>query len=162
MTYVGDGEVSAVLHPTARQGSVRVRAMTAIVLADMDLTGGRYSLYRLDLAARGGGPKPHFHRTFSESFQVLSGEIELYDGQQWVLGHPGDHLFIPEGAIHGFRNVSDAPASMLMMSVPGARREDYFGEQAEVFEAGRQLTAEQWTDLYARHDQYMVTPDARA
>jgi mannose-6-phosphate isomerase-like protein (cupin superfamily) len=156
MTYIGEGTTSAVFTPATGQGSLRVGPMTGAVVADTELTRGRYSLYRLDLAARAGGAAPHFHRTFAESFQVLSGAVELYDGSAWVAGGPGDHLFVPEGGIHGFRNVSDEPASMLMMSIPGARREAYFAELARVSASGHRLSPEEWTELFARHDQYMV------
>ena len=124
------------------------------VLATGDDTGGRYSLYRIDLDARSGGAEPHFHTRFAESFTVLSGEVALYDGQAWVRAVTGDHLFVPERGVHGFRNDSDAPAAMLMMSTPGAPREDYFAELLEV--AGRELSPQEWTALYARHDQVMV------
>jgi quercetin dioxygenase-like cupin family protein len=156
MSYVGDGTRSAIVRPAAGQGSLRVGTMSGRVVADIELTGGRYSLYQLDLAARAGGAAPHFHRTFAESFQVLGGTVELYDGSAWVAGRPGDHLFVPEGGIHGFRNVSDEPAAMLMMSIPGARREAYFAELARVTAGGRELSPEEWAALFARHDQYMV------
>ena len=45
---------------------------------------------------------------------------------------------------------------MLILFAPGAPRERYFLELAEVAASGRVLTPEEWTDLYARHDQYMV------
>ena len=126
------------------------------VLATGADTGGRYSLYRIDLEARSGGARPHFHTRFAESFTVLSGEVALYDGASWVPAGPGDHLFIPERGVHGFRNDSDAPAALLMMSTPAAPREDYFAELLEV--AGRELSPQEWTALYARHDQVMVDP----
>ena len=126
------------------------------MLATSAVTGGRYSLYRIDLAARSGGAQPHFHTGFAESFTVLSGEVALYDGTSWVRAGAGDHLFVPERGVHGFRNDSDAPAAMLMMSTPGAPREDYFAELAEVVEHGRTLSPQEWTALYARHDQVMV------
>lgn len=126
------------------------------VLATSADTGGRYSLYRIDLEAGSGGAEPHFHHRFAESFTVLSGEVALYDGAEWVPATTGDHLFVPERGVHGFRNDSEAPAAMLMMSTPGSPREDYFAELAEVFGSGRELSPEEWTALYARHDQVMV------
>jgi mannose-6-phosphate isomerase-like protein (cupin superfamily) len=126
------------------------------VVAPPEATGGRYSLYRIDLEPRSGGARPHFHTRFAESFTVLSGEVALYDGGSWVTAGEGDHLFVPERGVHGFRNDSDAPASLLMMSTPGVRREDYFAELQDVFASGRQLTPAEWEALYARHDQVMV------
>jgi mannose-6-phosphate isomerase-like protein (cupin superfamily) len=156
VTYLGDGERTAALIPRAAQQDLRVGSMTATVVASMRQTGGRYSLYRLDLAPHGGGAAPHFHRGFAESFQVLAGIVQLYDGAEWADARDGDHLYVPEGGIHGFRNDRPEPVSMLMMSIPGAPREDYFAELARVAERGAELTPQEWTELYARHDQYMV------
>ena len=72
------------------------------------------------------GPGPHFHRTMAESFYVLEGTIALFDGRQWRPSGPGDWVHVPIGGIHGFRNESGAPASMLIHFAPGAPREGYF------------------------------------
>jgi hypothetical protein len=45
-------------------------------------TDGDFVLYRWHMAGPPGGPDPHFHRSLSESFFVLDGEIRLYDGGQ--------------------------------------------------------------------------------
>jgi hypothetical protein len=45
---------------------------------------------------------------------------------------------------------------MLVLFAPCAPREAYFEEPAEIVASGRQLGEEEWTDLYGRHDQYMV------
>lgn len=126
------------------------------VLAPPSLTGGAYSLYRVDLPPRSGGARPHVHEHFVESFTVLSGTVTLLDGAEWVAGSTGDHLVVPVRGVHGFRNDSDEPASLLMLSVPGADRGAYF---RELLEAG-DLSDEQWTALYARHDQVMVDDPA--
>ena len=125
-------------------------------LATTESTGGDFGLFRWDMGATPSGPDPHFHRTMSESFYVLTGTVRLYDGARWVDAVPGDFLFVPPGGTHAFRNTSGAPASMLMLFAPGAPRERYFTELVEIAATGRTLTAQEWTDLYARHDQYMV------
>ena len=117
-------------------------------------SAGAYSLYRIDLPPRAGGARPHLHHTFVESFTVLSGTATLLDGTEWVAAEVGDHLVVPALGVHGFRNDTDAPASLLMMSTPGAAREDYFDELLAV--ADRELSAQEWTALFARHDQVMV------
>lgn len=157
MSYLGAGETAAVL--AADGATMSLGATTVRVLADQHVTGGRYSMYALDLPPRGGAASPHFHRRFSESFQVVAGQVELYDGRGWVEAEPGAHLFIPPGSIHGYRNRSSEPASLLMLSCPGVAREDYFAELADIAASGRQLSAEEWEELLARHDQYAV-PEA--
>ena len=101
------------------------------------------------------GPDPHFHKTVSESFYVLSGQIRLHDGSRWVDAVAGDFLYVPEGGIHGFRNSSGEPASMLILFAPGAPREDYFETLADA--ARREAMDEQArTEFYLRHDTYWV------
>ncbi|MET8867836.1 cupin domain-containing protein [Nonomuraea sp. NPDC004580] len=125
-------------------------------LATGGSTGGAFGLYRYEMPAKPSGPSPHFHRTMTESFYVLDGTIRLYNGDKWADGKPGDFLFVPEGGIHAFRNESGEPATMLILFTPGAPREGYFEELAEIAATGRQLSPDEWTELYLRHDQYMV------
>ncbi len=132
------------------------RILSNTVVATSADTDGRYSLYRIDLPAGSPGAKPHRHSRFAESFTVLTGEVALYDGARWLIAVEGDHLYVPPQGVHGFRNDSGAPAAMLMMSTPGAPREDYFEELLAVRESGRVLSPQEWTELYARHDQVMV------
>ena len=126
---------------------------TAHYLATGESTGGQFGLYRWEMAAAPSGPKPHFHRTISESFYVLSGTILLFDGTAWIDGEPGDFLFVPEGGIHAFRNESGEPATMLILFAPGAPREDYFETTARMA-GGLVLSDEDKAAFYVRHDTY--------
>ncbi|MGL5852201.1 MAG: cupin domain-containing protein [Phycicoccus sp.] len=113
-------------------------------------------LYRWDFGPEPSGPAPHFHRTFSESFYVLSGSMRIHDGRRWLEAGPDDLLHAPAGSVHGFRNESGARARMLVMFAPGAPREAFFEELAGLAGSGRDVGPEEWGELYARHDQYMV------
>ena len=123
------------------------------------LAGARHGdaelgVFRWSMDERRSGPDPHFHRTMSESFYVLSGQVRIFEGRTWVDCSPGDFVHVPPGAVHGFRNESGAPAEMLILFAPGAPREGYFEELAEIGASGRRLDDAEWTELYARHDQY--------
>jgi mannose-6-phosphate isomerase-like protein (cupin superfamily) len=89
-------------------------------------TDGRFGLYRWEMGPAPSGPGPHFHRSISESFYILRGSIRIHDGRRWIDTRPGDFIHVPEGGIHGFRNESGEPASMLIHFAPGAPREAYF------------------------------------
>lgn len=90
-------------------------------------TGGLFGLYRWEMEPEAGGPGPHFHRTMTESFYVLTGTVAIFDGRDWVQVVPGGFVHVPIGGIHGFRNASPVePASMLLHFAPGAPREAYF------------------------------------
>lgn len=151
------GRVSATLRPAGAPPELRMIGGGAVHhLATGATTAGEYGLYRWEMAPPPSGPAAHFHRTISESFYVLSGTVRLYDGATWVDAVPGDFLYVPAGGVHAFRNESGAPASMLLLFAPGAPREAYFAELADIAADGPRLSAGQWTELYARHDQYMV------
>jgi quercetin dioxygenase-like cupin family protein len=156
MSFSGDGEVSASYRPEDRLERVTSRATQALLVATGSLTAGRYGLFRWDMKPRAGGPKPHFHRTYSEAFYVLAGTVRVYDGAVWVDAAVGDYLYVPEHGIHAFENAADAAASMLILFAPGAPREAYFRELAAIQREGRELSPDELADVYARHDQTMV------
>jgi mannose-6-phosphate isomerase-like protein (cupin superfamily) len=133
---------------TLRSGTV------ARFVAPGSVTSGQFGLFEWHMQPRSGGPAAHFHKTFSESFYVMSGMVRLYNGEDWAEARQGDFLYVPQRGVHAFRNDSDQPASMLILFAPGAPREAYFHELAEISATGRQLSFDEWTELFARHDQY--------
>jgi uncharacterized RmlC-like cupin family protein len=151
-----DGEVSAILRPADAIEPLMVGTTSARFVATGDVTNGHFGLFQWDMSAQVGGAAAHFHRTFTESFYVLSGSVRLFDGAAWVEASTGDFMFVPQRGIHGFRNESGEPASLLILFTPGPPREKYFRELAEIRASGRTPSDEEWIDLYSRHDQYMV------
>ena len=150
------GEVSATFRRAhAIPQLARSDGGAAHYLATTATTEGKFGLYRWDMGPGVSGPDPHFHRTLSESFFVLSGVVRLYDGAGWLSAHPGDFLYVPEGGIHGFKNESGEPASMLLLFAPGASREDYFETLADTAQWA-EMTDEERTDFYLRHDNHWL------
>ncbi len=145
------GEVSAWLRRDDAEPDITYRSGgTCEYLATGDRTGGRFGLYRWSFGEEETGPDPHFHRAISEQFYVLSGEVSLYDGDDWITARSGDFLYVPEGGLHGFRGRDHA--SMLLMFAPGGPREDYF----ETLARGEEMTEEQRAEFMVRHDTYWV------
>jgi mannose-6-phosphate isomerase-like protein (cupin superfamily) len=99
--YAGEnGLANATFRPTDRPPDLtQPSGGTVRHLATGESTRGQFGLYRWEMTAAQSGPNPHFHRTISESFYVLTGTIQLYAGSGWVDGTPGDFLFVPEGGI---------------------------------------------------------------
>lgn len=125
VVHDGDGEVSAWTRPADAPAELTFPSGgTCEYLATGEQTSGRFGLYRWTFGEEESGPDPHFHRTLSEQFYVLAGQVRLFDGRGWVTAGPGDFLYVPQGGIHGFRG--SGSASMLLMFAPGGPREDYF------------------------------------
>ena len=152
--YLGErGEVSATYRPADHEPDLTFPNGTTVhYLATGASTDGLFGLYRWEMGAAAGGPDKHFHRTLAESFYVLSGTVRIYDGTSWIDGKPGDFVHVPPGGIHGFRNESSEPASILIHFAPGAPREGYFQGLAELAASGSLPGGEEAADFFARHD----------
>jgi mannose-6-phosphate isomerase-like protein (cupin superfamily) len=156
--YFGDtGQVNARLRRNdAEPTLVSPTGGSTDYLATGADTNGEFGLYRWNFGPGRSGPDPHFHRTISESFYILSGVVSLYDGTRWVDAHSGDFLHVPHGGIHGFRNESGEGASMLLLFTPGAPREEYFEWLVEIGRGERSLSDEERAEFFRRHDTFWV------
>jgi mannose-6-phosphate isomerase-like protein (cupin superfamily) len=157
VTYLRDtGEVSAEFHARDAVEHLTYRTTGTHVrfVAPGSATRGQYGLFEWNMQPRTPGADAHYHKTYSEAFFVTAGIVEFYNGEQWVRAGAGDFLYVPMGGVHGFRAPTDEPSQMLILFAPGAPREEYFRELAAIREEGRTLTEDEWTELYARHDQY--------
>ena len=98
----------------------------------------------------------HHHDVNESSLYVVEGVLRLeFEGHEgWVDAHAGDFIHVPPGGVHGFRNTSGEPASMLLLFTPGAPREEYF----ETLFAGTlsTMSEEEKAAFYLRHDNYWV------
>ena len=126
--YVGDGgESIGHFRPAAQSPNITYANGNKVhFLATGASTDGLFGLYKWEMGSEPSGAKRHFHRTISESFFILTGTVSIFDGVRWKDTAAGDFEYVPPGGIHGFRNDSGAPASMLILFAPGAPREAYF------------------------------------
>ena len=151
--YDGDGDVSAVYRPAGTPAELVNPSGTRVeYLATGASTNGLFGLYRYTMGPERLGPAPHFHRSLTESFFVLSGSLAIYEGTRWVDTGPGDWVHVPIGGVHGFRNESGEPLSMLLHFSPGAPRESYFENVAFAADLGDEERA----DFYLRHDNHWL------
>ena len=74
----------------------------------------------------GAGAPPNHHAGETESFYVIDGQIGfMIDGKE-VLAGPGEHVAIPDGAVHAFQAVGDKPARVLIFNAPGNMHDRFF------------------------------------
>jgi quercetin dioxygenase-like cupin family protein len=146
------GEVTARFTPAGTGPHLDRPGSRVDYLATGADTDGEYGLYRYEMGPRSPGPATHFHRTISESFYVLDGQVSLYDGDRWTVAGRGDFLYVPAGGLHAFRNDTDEAAAMLLLFAPGAPRETYFEQIGEMFRRG----GPQLTEFLRAHDNVFV------
>ncbi|MCI2421020.1 cupin domain-containing protein [Saccharopolyspora sp. K220] len=150
--YRGNGgEISAWMRPNSTPPDLTMGGGEKCeFIAISSDTNGRFGLYRWTFGENETGPEAHFHRSISEQFYVLSGEVKLYDGSTWVTGRPGDYFYVPEGGIHAFKGGDFA--SMLLTFAPGGPREAYF----EAMAAGGMSEDDDRQEFMIRHDNFLL------
>jgi quercetin dioxygenase-like cupin family protein len=121
----------------AAGSTLDVLGVTHIYKATGAETAGSFSLWE-DLVPPGAGAPPHTHAREDEAFYVLSGEIQVeFEGAPAPqrVG-PGGFFFAARHRRHGYRNVSDRPARVLVMCTPSCGLDRMFAELAAVTAAG--------------------------
>jgi quercetin dioxygenase-like cupin family protein len=81
----------------------------AVLVKSGEETGGEYTLFQIDVAA-GGGNTPHIHKTYTETFKVLDGELSIQLGKEHYTLHKGDSLTVPKNESHCFSNTTNTSA----------------------------------------------------
>jgi quercetin dioxygenase-like cupin family protein len=64
------------------------------------------------------GVDAHSHADHVDSFYVLEGEAEFLVGDRTVRGGPGTYVAVPQGIVHGFRNVGNAALRVVNIHAP--------------------------------------------
>jgi len=99
-------------------------------------TNGAYAVIDM-LIPPNGGPGPHAHASFQETFHVLDGEIELKTENGIYTAGKGDFVNIPLGGIvHCFKNKTQNIAHLWCVVVP-AGLEALFEEIGKPVEFGK-------------------------
>ncbi|MBI5371696.1 MAG: cupin domain-containing protein [Sphingobacteriales bacterium] len=83
-------------------------------------TGGACTLVEVELAD-GGGVGLHYHKTFSEQFECLDGEVQVQLGRELRVLRPGEKAIAGEGINHLFRNRSGKPCRFRVELRPASR-----------------------------------------
>jgi quercetin dioxygenase-like cupin family protein len=111
----------------------------------------------------------HSH-TGAECFLMLSGTQDVLvesDGKmEWVSCHPGDYIYVPSGAKHAFRNVSDEDAVCFVTTT--AKLGDFFVEAGRPVDAEKGVAAPMPDDLARfvetaiKYGYWLATPEENA
>jgi quercetin dioxygenase-like cupin family protein len=100
-------------------------------------TAGSFSLWEA-VVPPGAGAPPHTHTNEDEAFYVLSGELLIeFEGEGAAHRvEPGGFFFGARHRRHAFRNVSDQPARVLILSAPICGLHQMFAELEAATAAG--------------------------
>jgi len=71
-------------------------------------SNGEKTLMEVTIGPKGGVPL-HYHKRFSETFNVLEGELSVQVGKEKIKLKPGDKTKAPKNTNHRFFNTSNKP-----------------------------------------------------
>ena len=91
---------------------------TATFIKTSAETNGEYSLLEIELY-KSDGPPLHFHKTFSEKFEVIEGTLYLQVGKEKKILKPGESILVPSGTPHRFYNISNDLVKFKITFQPG-------------------------------------------
>ncbi|MEJ7559831.1 MAG: cupin domain-containing protein [Pedobacter sp.] len=129
--------------------SISVIGDTYRILITGEQTGGAFAAIDM-LIPPGGGPGPHAHADFEESFYVVEGAIEVKSELGNYTAAKGSFVSIPKGGIvHSFKNVGTTTAHLLCTVVP-AGMENFFEEIGEPVEFGSFLPLPEFNEAYIK------------
>jgi quercetin dioxygenase-like cupin family protein len=130
------------------------------ILAEASKTDGQLALLHVTVPYGNATPL-HIHRTHDEAFFVLHGEIRGVLGDAEWSASGGAFVWLPRGVAHAFQGVSEIPAEVLVMSVPGGF-DAFVADAGEPFRDGETPTVALdpalLTEIAARHDIDIVGP----
>jgi quercetin dioxygenase-like cupin family protein len=86
---------------------------------------GKYCLVECVVPVGAGAP-PNHHAGETEAFFVLEGQVGFHIAGKDTVAGPGDYVAIPDGAVHAFQAVGDAPARLLILNTPGQMHDAFF------------------------------------
>ena len=93
------------------------------ILASGKQTGKAFATIDM-LIPPNGGPGPHSHANFEESFYVIDGEVEVLSEASAYTAKKGSFVVIPKGGIvHSFKNKTDKTVHLLCTVVPSGLEE---------------------------------------
>ncbi len=152
---------------TAQDGeTLSVVGDTYRMLITGEQTGGAYASIDM-LIPPNGGPGPHSHAEFQESFYVMEGEVVVKTKEQTFTAAKGSFVNVPKGGVvHDFKNHTDAVAHLLCVVVP-AGLEKFFQEIGKPVAAGQFLPPpvlgpddqKRMSEIGAKYGQEAYPPD---
>ncbi|RZJ70517.1 cupin domain-containing protein [Flavobacterium sp.] len=129
------------------------------IIVDGSQTDGAYAMIEMNVPPN-GGPNPHKHPGFEETFLVLEGEVEFTSENGKSIARKGDLVRIPKGGpIHCFKNKSGESAKLLCTVVP-AGLDEFFRKAAVIAEnASAEAFPSEMKHLSEQSGQELFPPD---
>ena len=115
---------------------IRIGQTTVTFLLEGKDTNEQLAMFEFTVPVGAKVPIAHSHEHYDETVYGIEGVITFtVNGSPHDIG-PGDSLFIPRGAVHGFNNFGHTDTKSLGVVTPALIGPSFFKECAEIVNAG--------------------------
>ena len=128
----------------------------AAVLAGATETSNAFTLLQTQNEPTDFGPPMHIHHDAAEAFFVLEGMYLMFVEDRQEECPPGTFVYVPRGAAHTFKVVSESPGKKLNLFAPAAMQG--FFEDLAAAEAGGTVLPGDLEAISGRHHMQVVGP----
>lgn len=119
------------------------------------MSNDQLGLYKIVLAPRAIGAKPHYHRFMDETFIVDKGVLTIQVGDKEFKAQKGTVVYVPRFTPHGFQNDTREPVEITLLFNPSQKREGFFrGLQETLME--EPIDPKKYLKLYNKYDSFPV------
>ena len=89
-------------------------------------TDGKSLEMEWKLSPKSGGTPVHIHPNATETYEILSGELEVFRKDTWITARTGDKITIEKGEPHTFKNTTNEFVRVYNTHQPAMAFEDFF------------------------------------
>lgn len=108
----------------------------ARVTTPASATDGEY--VEMDCVAEpGSGTTVHYHPEQEETFEVITGTLEVLREGQWSAVHVGQTHHVPRGTVHAWRNGGELPVQFKNVHRPALGFQDHMETLDRLAKAGK-------------------------
>lgn len=149
---VANVSLAIIARASGQRRIIRVGPISIGVVLEHSDTGGAFELLEFHAAPGSPGPRPHFHRTCSETFLVQEGVLRLVVGSETVDAAAGMVVSVPAGVPHTFSYPGPEAVRFLVLTAPSIRLAAYFDEVASLAAKGWPPAPGAMDAITARYD----------
>ena len=89
-------------------------------------TNGQSLEMEWTLTPKSGGTPVHVHPSAIETYEILSGELEVFKKDTWITARAGEKIIIEKGEPHTFRNTTNEFVRVYNTHQPAMEFEQFF------------------------------------
>ena len=139
---------------------IRIGQIEVNFLLEGKDTNDQLAMFEFTVFVGAKMPLPHSHRDYDETVYGLEGVLTFVVNGVSMNIAPGERLFIPRGAVHGFNNHTQTNAKALAIVTPALIGPEFFRESAAIVNADGPPDLEKLKIVFAKYGLVPAFPQA--